>query len=110
MSLSDRINKNLLWFVTAIVSVTIAIPLIKQYSQTDEVYLIVLASICYLLLIISYIKIYENGQISNIYPTLTAFQSIIIVFVGALLFEEKLNTSKIMSILLAIVSLYLAFN
>jgi multidrug transporter EmrE-like cation transporter len=96
----------LLLFATCIALLPIIF--IKYYIKTNKYIYLCLALICYILLLISYIKIFRTGQeISTIYIILQILQILIVFIVGILLFSEKINKNKIIGSGLGILSIYL---
>ena len=93
-----------------ILSTIIAIlPLIfiKRYIINKEFYNLIIAFILYILLLLSYIKLFEKGEISSIYIVLQILQIFLVLVVGVLMFNDSINNTKILGILLGSASIYL---
>ena len=80
---------------------------IKSYIKNNNKFYLIAAVLCYLLLLISYIKLFKSGyEISQIYIVLQILQIILISVIGILLFNEKLNKYKIIGTILGVFSIY----
>jgi drug/metabolite transporter (DMT)-like permease len=93
-----------------ILSTIIAIlPLIfiKKYIMNKEFYNLIIAFVLYILLLLSYIKLFEKGEMSSIYIVLQILQIFLVLLVGVFMFNESINNNKIIGILLGSVSIYL---
>ena len=94
----------------ALIATIIAIlPLIfiKKYIMNKEFYNLVIALVLYILLLLSYIKLFEKGELSSLYIVLQILQIFLVLVVGILMFNESINMTKIIGILLGSVSIYL---
>jgi drug/metabolite transporter (DMT)-like permease len=94
----------------ALIATIIAIlPLIfiKRYIINKKFYNLVIAFILYILLLLSYIKLFEKEELSSIYIILQILQIFLVLVVGVLMFNESINNNKIIGILLGSVSIYL---
>ena len=78
---------------------------IKKYIQTNKKYHIIVSFILYCILTYLYINIFRKGEISNYYIILQILQILIVVLMGLLIFNEKLNKKKIMGIIFGIISI-----
>ena len=90
-------------------SIIAILPLIfiKKYIINKAFYNLIIAFILYILLLLSYIKLFEKGDISSIYIVLQILQIFLLLFAGILFFNESINMTKIIGILLGLLSIYL---
>ena len=90
-----------------IASIIALLPLyfIKKYIQTNKKYNIIISILLYCILTYLYINIFRKGEISNYYIILQILQILIVVLMGLLLFNEKINIKKIMGIIFGIISI-----
>ncbi len=95
------------YLILATIIAILPIIFIKKYILTKEIYNLVLAFILYILLLLSYIKLFEKGEVSSIYIVLQILQIFLVLFAGLLFFNESLNMTKIIGILLGSISIYL---
>ena len=88
-------------------SIVALLPLyfIKKYIQTNKKYYIGITIILYCILTSLYISIFRKGDMSNIYVILQILQILIVVIMGLLLFNEKINKKKIIGIVFGIMSI-----
>jgi drug/metabolite transporter (DMT)-like permease len=92
-----------------IISTIIAIlPIIfiKRYINTNQIYNLFFALILYILLLLSYIKLFEKSDISSTYTILQILQIFLILFAGILFFKESITMNKIFGVLLGSLSIY----
>lgn len=95
---------------TLIVIATIAAILptifIKEYLKNDNYIFIGFTLISYLILMITYIKMFKVAEVSNIYPLLQVIQLLVVVSIGIFAFGEKVYTRKVIGVMLGIGSIY----
>ena len=93
--------------IIIIASIIALLPLyfIKKYIQTNKKYNIIISIFIYCILTYLYINIFRKGEISNYYIILQILQILIVVLMGLLLFNEKINIKKIMGIIFGIISI-----
>jgi drug/metabolite transporter (DMT)-like permease len=93
--------------IIIIASIIALLPLyfIKKYIQTNKKYNIIICILLYCILTYLYINIFRKGEISNYYIILQILQILIVVLMGLLLFNEKINIKKIMGIIFGIISI-----
>ena len=92
-----------------IISTIIAISpiiFIKRYINTNQIYNLFFALILYILLLLSYIKLFENADISSTYTILQILQIFLVLFAGIIFFKESINMTKIIGIILGTISIY----
>ena len=92
-----------------IISTIIAISpiiFIKRYINTNQIYNLFFALILYILLLLSYIKLFEKSDISSTYTILQILQIFLVLFAGILFFKESITMTKILGVLLGSLSIY----
>lgn len=80
---------------------------IKKYIITKNKLFIGLALSCYVLLILSYIKIFKTENIATSYTILQILQIIMVLIISRIIFNEKLTTNKYIGLILGSMSIYL---
>lgn len=98
-------NYTILLIITSIIAL-IPIFLIKKYIITKNNNYLYIALFFYILLLISYIKIFSKSEISTAYIILQILQILIIAIGGILIFKEKLSANKIIGILTGFACIY----
>ena len=96
-------------FLATIIAI-LPIVFIKKYIMTKEMYNLILALILYVLLLFSYIKLFETEQVSSTYTILQILQILIMIGVGIIIFNESLTINKSLGIIFGIISIYLLLN
>ncbi len=96
----------LLAFIATIIAI-LPLIFIKKYILNKEFYNLIIAFILYILLLLVYIKLFEKGELSSIYIVLQILQIFLVLFAGLLFFNESINMTKIIGILLGSLSIYL---
>jgi multidrug transporter EmrE-like cation transporter len=94
-------------FLIAAIAAAIPPPLLKAYNETGKKYYVVFSVISYLVLIMSYILILRDYEMSTIYPFLKILSILIVVGTGLFIFQEKLTGAKMVGIILGLVAMYL---
>ena len=97
-------NLNLLLVITTIIAL-LPIFFIKKYIITNDKKYIMISLFLYILLLISYIKIFRIGEISSIYVILQISQIIVIVIGGLIFFNEKITKNKIIGVIFSVISI-----
>lgn len=95
----------IIWFILATIIGALIIPLVKEYINTSNNMLLVVAITLHIILVFVYVKLFANNNISTFYTFTKIFSIIIVVAFGVLWFNEKLSYKNIIGIILAIVSL-----
>ena len=84
---------------------------IKSYIKNNKKNYLFGAVICYLLLLLSYIKIFKSGyELSQMYVILQILQILLVFFIGILLFNERITRNKILGTVLGISGVYFLLN
>ena len=96
-----------IWSIIASISAIIPILLIKEYTISKNILLLIGSILCYLVLLYSYIIIFNNNKVSSTYTIIQVAQTIIVLFAGVLFFKEKITLSMLLGILLGIGSILL---
>jgi len=98
------------WFIVAVIASSVPIPLIKYYTETNNVNYIIGATLSYLLLIFSLTIVLKDGDITILYPLLKIIAILCVVFSGVILFKNTVDTKAMAGILLAALSIFLLTN
>jgi len=98
--------KNILWFIIGSISAILPVLFIKEYLLNKNVVFLILSMLCYLVLMNSYLNIFNVNELSVSYTIIQILQILIVVISGILLFKETITINKIIGILLAIISMY----
>lgn len=96
-----------IYLLIASVIAILPIIFIKEYINTKKIYNLVFALILYILLLLSYIKLFEKSDISSSYTILQILQILIVLVIGIIFFKESLNITKILGSLFGLLSVYL---
>lgn len=95
----------ILLLVTSIIAL-IPIFFIKKYINTKNIINLYIAAFFYILLLLSYVKIFTRSEISTSYTILQVIQILIIALGGIFIYNEKLNINKILGILSGFICIY----
>lgn len=98
------------WFTVAVLASAVPIPLIKYYTETDNVNYIIGATLSYLLLIYALTIVLKDGDITILYPLLKIIAILCVVFSGVVLFKNTVDAKAMVGILLAALAIYLLTN
>jgi drug/metabolite transporter (DMT)-like permease len=96
-----------IWFIIGSVSAIIPVLLIKEYTVNKNVLYIILSMLCYIVLIKSYLNIFNVNKVSSSYTFIQLLQILVVVISGILLFKEKVNIRIIVGVILACIAMYL---
>ena len=90
-----------------IASIIALLPLyfIKKYIQTNNKINIIITLVLYVILTGLYIKIFTEKELSSYYILLQILQILIVVVIGIVIFNEKINIKKILGLLFGIISI-----
>jgi multidrug transporter EmrE-like cation transporter len=97
----------LLWIFLAAVFGSLPVILIKKYIETKEFILLFLCIGLYVLLIISYYKVFQSFSIIVGYPIIKVLSDLLVICLGIFMFHETLNIKKYFGLLFALFSIYL---
>lgn len=95
------------WYVVAILVALVPIYLIKKFVITSNENYLLLTMLLYAILIISYVKIFQQEPVASAYVILQILQIIVVVLMGVLLFDDKVTFNKIIGLCFGIISVYL---
>jgi len=98
-------NFQLLLIITSIIAL-IPIIFIKKYISTKNNMYLVLAGFFYLLLLLSYIKVFSQSEVTTSYTLLQIIQVLIIVSIGLFIYKENMSKNKIIGIIAGIICIY----
>lgn len=96
------------WILLCILFSSVSIHSIKSYVNDGQDHHLILGLIGYIIIIISYVKILENGQeLSRIYLVIQIIQIVVIFGIGIVYFKESLTYKKILGLVFCILAVYL---
>jgi multidrug transporter EmrE-like cation transporter len=95
-----------IWYIIGSIAAIIPVILIKEYTVSKNNNLLLLCLLCYLILISSYVHIFNNKVMSSAYTLIQILQILIIVLSGIMLFKEKITSKTLFGIFLAIAAMY----
>ncbi len=95
------------YLIIATIIALLPLIFIKKYIQNKKIIYLVIAMILYFLLMLSYIKLFENTELSSTYTILQILQILLVLLIGVFIFNESLTMNKIIGIILGILSVYL---
>jgi multidrug transporter EmrE-like cation transporter len=95
------------WVLFGALVSAIPVTLIKIYTETKEKFLLFLSVICYLLVLVSYVNVFEKGNMITFYIIMKVLSDTLVILSGILFFSEKLSIKKSFGILFALLSVYL---
>ncbi len=98
-------NFQLLLIVTSIIAL-IPIIFIKKYINTKNIINLFLAGFFYLLLLLSYVKVFSQSEVTTSYTLLQIIQVLIIVFIGFIIYKETISRDKIIGIVAGLICIY----
>lgn len=98
----------LFFYLLAAISAALPIPLIKKYTQGNPKHTwIILAFLCYAVLIYSYIIILQDKNITVVYPIVKVISILIVLLFGIFMFGNGITFEIGLGILFGIISIYL---
>jgi multidrug transporter EmrE-like cation transporter len=95
----------LYWTIIASIVAIIPLFLIKQYLVYKHVYYLYLSLLTYVILIYTYLKIFDKSELSSMYIILQITQILLVITGGILLFKESLTFNKVIGIIAGIISI-----
>jgi multidrug transporter EmrE-like cation transporter len=98
---------DVVWYLLAATAAAVPIPLIKQYTLTNDFIWVILSIISYFFLVFAYVMILSTQDIASVYPFLKVLSVLIVVASGLLFFNSTLDIATVAGILLGAASLYL---
>jgi multidrug transporter EmrE-like cation transporter len=96
---------DLFLIITSIIAL-IPIIFIKKYIVSHNIINLYIAGFFYLLLLLSYVKIFSHSEVSTSYSILQIIQILLIVIIGIFIYKESITTNKIIGIVSGIICLY----
>jgi drug/metabolite transporter (DMT)-like permease len=99
--------KNQGLIITSTIIALLPLVLIKKYLQSNQIYYLIITMIVYFLLMLSYIKLFENTELSSIYTILQILQILLVLLIGVIIFNETLTLNKVIGIIFGLISVYL---
>lgn len=97
------------WIILATIFSALPILLVKAYIDNKNLYWIAFAIIASIILIIPYIKIVRQHNVTTIYSLIMILSIILIIIVDVSLFKEHLTITNIIGIILGMIAIYLLF-
>lgn len=95
------------WFIIAVLTSAIPIPLLKKYNETSDPKYIMISSILFLVLILAYVNLLRNSNMIAVYPFVKISSIILVTITGVLIFSNKLTPKIAIGLVLGLISLYL---
>lgn len=95
------------WYILATLFALMPVYFIKAYVSSGNQVNLLITIFLYILLMVSYINIFEKHQVSTSYTILQITQILFVVSWSVLFFQEKLDINKIIGISFGIASVYL---
>lgn len=83
------------------------LPFLKQYLEANNYFFLALAIVFHFLLLILYIKLLQVDNMSQTYAIIKVLSIIMIIIIGVLFFNEKVNKKILFGIIFAIAAIYL---
>jgi multidrug transporter EmrE-like cation transporter len=99
--------KIIYWLIIATIIAIIPVFLIKEYILTKQSFYLLLAMLCYFIMMKSYVHIFTESEVSSAYVLLQILQIFIVVIPSIILFGETISLNKIAGIILGSISIYL---
>lgn len=90
---------------TIAISAASSVLFVKKYTQTHNLFYIVMSFILCMITIYSYINLLKYENLSYVYPTVKILSIIIVTTSSIFFFNEKINTTYIIGLLLGILSI-----
>ncbi len=101
-------DKNILLLFATIIAI-LPVFFIKKYIVSNNMIYIILSIIAYIILIIIYIELFRNYEISNNYVILQILQILLVIGASYLLYNEKLNNYQLTGVVMGISSIWLLY-
>jgi multidrug transporter EmrE-like cation transporter len=98
--------KLIFWVLFGALAGAIPVTLIKMYTESKQKFLLFLSILSYILAIISYVNVFEKGDIITFYIIMKILSDLLVIASGILFFSEKLTIKKGFGVLLALLSVY----
>lgn len=99
-------NKLVLLTISSLIALT-PIILIKEYIKSENYWYLFLALLCYVVLIVLYINIFKDSELSSTYTILQIIDVLTIVFIGICYYHESISTEKAVGISVSLFAIYL---
>ena len=101
-------DKNILLLFATIIAI-LPVFFIKKYILSNNMIYIILSIVAYIILIILYIELFRNYEISNNYVILQILQILLVIGASYLLYNEKLNNYQLTGVVMGISSIWLLY-
>jgi multidrug transporter EmrE-like cation transporter len=95
------------WVLFGALVSAIPVTLIKLYTETKQKFLLFISVICYLLVLVSYVNVFEKGNMITFYIIMKVLSDTLVILSGILFFSDKLTIKTSFGILFAFLSVYL---
>jgi len=79
---------------------------VKNYIKTSKKINIIVALLCYTILLSLYISIYRKTDISKAYISILTIQIILVTLIGILYFKEDITQNKIIGVIAGMTCIY----
>lgn len=101
-------DKNILLLFATIIAI-LPVFFVKKYILSNNMIYIILSIVAYIILIILYIELFKNYEISNNYVILQILQILLVIGASYLLYNEKLNNYQLTGVVMGISSIWLLY-
>jgi multidrug transporter EmrE-like cation transporter len=101
-------DKNILLLFATTIAI-LPVFFIKKYILSNNMIYIILSIVAYIILIILYIELFKNYEISNNYVILQILQILLVIGASYLLYNEKLNNYQLTGVVMGISSIWLLY-
>lgn len=102
----NTIGYFVLIFIASFLS-AFTLPFLKQYLETNNYFFLTLAIVFHFLLLVLYIKLLQVDSMTQTFAIIKVLSIIMIIIIGVLFFNEKVNRKILFGIVFAIVAIYL---
>ena len=95
-----------LWVLLAIVASALPVPLLKYYTQTNDIKWLILAVVSHLILTVSYIHLLGNTNMESVYAFIKIVSILAVAMLSIILFETQVQRHAVLGIVFGCISLY----
>lgn len=96
-----------IWYIVAVLTSAFAGLFVKWYIKTNNNIYLYSSILCQLILVVAYIKLFNDNDISSSYPFIKILSIIIVAIIGFSFLNEIITIKTIIGILLGGISIFL---